>query len=496
LTGKETCKKFLERTVDQLWAEIAAHLKTVDRFSLIRAALQNNEAILRDREHWSNTARALIAIHEDKEDVRAVAHKRETERIRASLAGRVLIEMAICVAMNAGAGASKSDYDSLIARVISLIETAHVRDAMRYDLCPSRLEIHPNGFIGIDNNLIEDAVRKYNSESFGEQFRQASARYEHLYQIKEQRRDLQEIYSPEFLLAFEAEYGLTLERYIDVIAELWQVGVDLKECVVSMETPSLIERLLRREISDVDAMQFLNSFALQPRPKWEEVERPFRKQDFYPWRYQRRLSLTMRPIVWDGNVNRGQIIYGLQALVVSMSYLLGNIELGWLQQDNATSAEMKKLIGGISDTKGKEFEDEVSNRLQSSEWNTKVRIRLSSMGGPEELGDVDVFAWNKNNQRILAIECKRLKAARTVGEVGEQLKEFQGEARDRLGRHFQRIEWLNSNSKQAAAYLGIPFEDCLFSPLLVTNTIVPMQFKAGLPLKTEDIITLDSLIAN
>lgn len=152
----------------------------------------------------------------------------------------------------------------------------------------------------------------------------------------------------------------------------------------------------------------------------------------------------------------------------------------------------EKLIGGISGTKGTEFEDEVSNRLQSLQWNTKVRVKLSSMGGPQELGDVDVFAWNKNNPNILAIECKRLKAARTVGEVGEQLKEFQGEAKDSLGRHLKRMEWLNSNLDKAIDYLGIPGKG-LFRPLLVTNTIVPMQFKTSLPIQPDEIIPIDSL---
>lgn len=342
LSGKDTCSRYLERAVDQIWTVIFKHLKQVDRGSLIRLTLSNNEAILRDREHWSQTARALFAIHGDQEDVKAVAQKRETERVRASLASRVLVEMAICTASDGGPVASKSDYDTLIANVITLIELAYLRDAMRYDLYPHKLEIHPNGFIGVDNDLVEDTVRKYNTETSNEAFRKASENYEHHYRVKKERRPIEETYSPAFLSAFKAEYGLHLNRYIDVVAELWEIGMEMKDCIVSMEVPSFVERLIqKRSLSEIECIQFLNSFALQPRPKWDEVNRPFRSRDFYPWRYQRRLSLLMRPVVWSGNAHAGQIVVGLQALALSMSYLLGNIELGWMQQENVISEEMK-----------------------------------------------------------------------------------------------------------------------------------------------------------
>jgi hypothetical protein len=452
LSGAGLCIPLLEKVVEKLWSEIAQQLCFVDRPTLIFLALENTEALLKDREHWNNTARALLATHEDKDDVRAVFRKRETDRTRAALASRVLVEMAICGANHIGRPASKSDYDSLVAKIVVLIEFAYWRDALRNNLAPERLEIRQNGFIEVDSALVDEAVSRYNLETFNESFNKAKSDYYSLYEKKKTRHSLSEVYPEEFLSAFVAEYGLTLDKYVETVAELFDMGLATQKSVIKMTEDEFKSCLKDRiGLSERDCLQFLHSFALQERARWDQVPSQFNKRDFYPWRYQRRLSLMMRPVVWLKGI--GTLIYGLQSLAQSMNYLLANIELGWLQQSSAISKEMKALIGSISDQKGKDFELATAAALERVGWTVRPRIKLSAMGGPADLGDVDVFAWKNGREDILAIECKRLKAARTVGEVGEQLKEFRGEASDKLGRHLQRLEWLRSNREKTLSFL-------------------------------------------
>lgn len=131
--------------------------------------------------------------------------------------------------------------------------------------------------------------------------------------------------------------------------------------------------------------------------------------------------------------------------------------------------------------------------FQKDKWKTRQRLLLSSLGAPVELGDIDVLAWRQDGLGLIAIECKRLKPARTVGEIGEQLSKFKGEALDRLARHTKRLHWLNANSDSVRLQLGIPKSDLLFEGLLVTNVIVPMQYVKDLPLPPDKIVPIGKL---
>jgi len=176
-----------------------------------------------------------------------------------------------------------------------------------------------------------------------------------------------------------------------------------------------------------------------------------------------------------------------------MDYVFGRIENGWLDTESVKSDEMKSYIGTVAREEGEAFEAEVAAYFPEDKWKTHQRLLLSSLGAPAELGDLDVLAWREDGQRLIAIECKRLKPARTVGEIGEQLSKFKGEALDRLTRHIKRLHWLNTNSDSVRSQLAIPKRDALFEGLLVTNVIVPMQYVEDLPLPPDKIVPLGKL---
>lgn len=106
---------------------------------------------------------------------------------------------------------------------------------------------------------------------------------------------------------------------------------------------------------------------------------------------------------------------------------------------------------------------------------------------------MDVIAWKDDGTRLLAIESKRLKPARTVGEIGEQLAKFKGDAKDLLDRHLKRVAWLQGEMQRVKEVLKLPHTLSDVTPLLVTNTSVPMQFCDDLPLGKEQILSIAKL---
>jgi len=201
----------------------------------------------------------------------------------------------------------------------------------------------------------------------------------------------------------------------------------------------------------------------------------------------------MRSLVIVHPSEAGLCIFGIQTAGQSLDYVLGRINEGWLSTETVSSAEMKVHIGRVAEEKGEEFEAHVATHFREPQWKALQRVQLKSLGAPPDLGDVDVLTWRCDGERSIAIECKRLKPARTVGEVGEQLLKFKGEARDRLDRHLNRIAWLNANPDVVGARLGIPRREREFESLLVTNVIVPLQYVANLPLPPDRILPLSKL---
>jgi hypothetical protein len=118
---------------------------------------------------------------------------------------------------------------------------------------------------------------------------------------------------------------------------------------------------------------------------------------------------------------------------------------------------------------------------------------MKDLGASEEFGDIDVMAWRGSKNSLLVIECKRLKPARTVGEVCEQLQEFAGEASDRLNKHLKRVEWINSNLDLVEGSLKLDLKPKSVVPLMVTNVVVPMQFNKDLPLSNDLIVPLKDM---
>src|SRR5580700_11587711 len=97
------------------------------------------------------------------------------------------------------------------------------------------------------------------------------------------------------------------------------------------------------------------------------------------------------------------------------------------------------------------------------------------------MGDIDVLAWTEARDTALVIECKYLRFARTVGEVGEQLRRFRGRPGDDLHVHMERVKWLMKNPGSLKRKIGLR-DGFRMHQLLVTEKLVPIAFVEGLPI--------------
>jgi hypothetical protein len=495
---REEATDALNRLVDIVWQDLKQRLTIINGPSLVQMALDNNEAAIRDRKWWRRTARALTALYEDSDDVARVDGERENGRALAIHAGRILVEMAVPTCpTEGGRNPSLSDFDSLLARVATIVDLAADSDAIHGGLAEGKIRIHPNGQVQANRSLIASVANPYAMQLHAVGFREAIESYDHLFRerARTESGDGQAAFAaPDFAAAFRAEYRIDPDQFLEATGEFVDLAIERGTLVTMTSRREISDRLCenrRFSTSDVDAL--LKFLALLPRNRWDATPQGFQMRDWLPWKYRRRLSLVARPIVLFGKQPDSPLLYGVNQLVLGTSFLLEGIENASLPNEFFASAEMQRYRGSVAEVRGHEFEETVAAALGELGWKTQVSVQMPSLGASAELGDVDVVAWHPEDPRLLLIECKRLQTARGVGEIVERLNQFRGDSTDRLGRHLRRVEWIQANFPAVTRSLHLPSAVIQVVPLLVVNADVPMQFQRDLPLPPEQILPLHRL---
>ena len=490
---------FLNKVVDRLWRAIKTDLAELNGPSLVEMLIGNTEAILWDRQHWQRTARAIAGFHGSSENITLVSARRESDRARAAHASRVLVEMAICASRSKGGRPSSlSKMDRLVAAVGLLVELASDSDAIRGGFAKAEVRVFLNGAIACDEDFLRSVVTQYGIETHSNDFREAIGRYDDLFKTPDrggESSDADEAPDASFREAFLAEFGITTDRFISGLAELFDLAHQEKALCVSTTREVIKTRLAdNRRFSPAEAEAFAQMMSLVPRPHWDETPSGYTPRDWYPWRFRRRLSVVARPLVCVGDTSTDRCVYGVHQLGASVSYLFGAMREAWLPEEYFVSDAMQRFRGARANAIGHKFTREVGADLQSAGYEVRIELEMSWLGASAEFGDLDVVAWRYPDPHVWLIECKKLLPARTVGEIVERLRQFRGESDDLLAKHLRRVEWVQANAAGVSSRLGLS-QAHVFIPILSTNIPVPMQFVSELPLPSKQITTRDRLVS-
>jgi len=487
---KSECNKFLHMTVKKIWKELRTLLRQFDRTSVIRQTLAVNEAILQDRDQWRRTAQAVISLYNPVENVFMIAQSREHDRSQVALPARTILEMAICECPDSGGRIlSQWDLDEILAKAALLLEVATDSDAINADLINPKIELHANGEYGINRDFHDTVIRPFLENYFKEEFEDAASNYYKLYQRERpnKQKKADKFYSNKFISAFTAEFGLSPDESIDGIAELLDLAVELDNVVIEITLGLLHKRLIERRGLSLSAYNcFLKTFGLFHRPAWDKPPSGFKNKDLNPWRFSRRLSSVVRPLLIFGEKENDKVLFGAGALRQSFGYIFDRIEQGQFPQTFFTSQEMKSYCGTVNHQRGHLFTKSVAETFHNKGWEVRIEVQMTELGAQSELGDIDVLAW-KSHKEILIIECKRLQFARTVAEVAEICRRFRGEVNDDLDKHLRRFAWVKEHPLNLERIMGFSAVSSQIDIRLITNTHVPIKYLTSLPISVDKI---------
>lgn len=433
----------------------------------------------------------MIALYSTADNVFAVAQTQEEKRNHVALPARTILEMAICECPTSGGRQlSRWGLDEILAKAALLIEVATDSDAINSELVEPTVQLHANGEYTIDRSFYETVIRPFVSNYLREEFQGDASAYSKLYRRRKpaERTRADEIYSADFVNAFTMEFGLTPDEAVDGLAELMELAVECDSVVVQTTLGKLRERLLNRRSLSADACHaFVKTFGLFHRPAWDHPPAGFTKKDLYPWRFRRRLSAIVRPLLVFGEQDCAEVFYGAGALQLGFSYLLERTEQGQLPgKEFFTTTEMRRYIGTVNKERGHAFTKSVADTLRKEGWQARSEVQMTELGASAELGDIDVIAW-KSTGDIRLIECKRLQLARTIAEIAEVCSRFRGEAKDDLDKHVRRIAWVNQHASNLERIIGFSPSKNRIDARLVTNIDVPMRYLVSLPIPVDKI---------
>ncbi|MDE3256233.1 MAG: hypothetical protein OYM47_00155 [Gemmatimonadota bacterium] len=495
IPSSQACE-LLNDAVDEVWMRIRSRLVELSRESVVERSLMNYVAARKEHRDWMRSMAAQLSLY-DYSAVMAYANDRALRRDTAALASRVIAEMALCTSSyGTGSACAGSDLDFLVAEVSTLLECAVQSDALRFGLATRPPTMHLNGSFGFDQSATV-ATKLLTTEHWQRTFRDAA---------KDERAggegdDDDELADPDFPSAFLAEFGLTLEHYGSFIHLVTLEALESNVAHLRLRKTEVLQRL--RQSGATNPNRAFDAFALAPRAEWNEKHpENAEPRDWWPWRYNRRLSIMRRPLVQLSNEIDPTVIIFPSIIGGTLRYVC-QAAFGDLPGTLFDSREMNACIGRAADRSGHEFARRVERQLGELGWKTKREVSLTRFGGDKDLGDIDVLAWQPANGLVYAVECKSLRLDRTCGEIAGRLAEYSSGTfdgkRSLLQRHLDRVSYLESNRSRLAAVVGIPADALTLRSALVTEQLFSMQF-AGKAREMLDLVTdyelLESAFSN
>lgn len=267
IVGKSECTSYLNSVVKSLIEEICSSLHGLDRRNLLMRLLHNHELAARDREVWLNTAQAALALRNDRDGAVRTIILRQMELNACTLTCRILLEAAVCgCPINGGRLPGDLDISRLMAKASLVFHVGGWSHAVHWGAMEAHIRVTPFGDVHMDHSF-EDSVLDPHGRITAEGVVQQSVEtYAKRYSPVEPGLAATGLLEAEFLQAWHAEFGISLDAMRLFIDRIERVGVERSEAIVNMRRSEL-----RQMISESAAVTFesaasiLGAFTLTPR---------------------------------------------------------------------------------------------------------------------------------------------------------------------------------------------------------------------------------------
>lgn len=488
LTTKDQKTEFLHHAVDVLLEKLNSLVRNFDKKFLLKSLISNHETLIFQKEHNKLLHPAQIICFGDNEEKRQLFFETERQISESALATRALIEYVAAEQDKSGhRQAGNDDIESLLSIMSNVINFGGICDAIQFDMADHNIAKLLSGRYVIADNDFNQNFERFASartrEAVNNQVETFGKRMEHLANLDpntsvENPSDLYKIDA-----AFSTDWGISYSAIVLLLESCYLISMKQKRSVIEMPEKDFVEAIfgLCPELDKETIQNGLRHLVLEKRESYLIPPKGMDVKEIRPWIYNRELSNLRRPIVrWrlDGHTN---LIFGFRSCQLAVLQLTDLLYSGRLKNGGKS---IDRLLGKFQSDKGKTFNEHVREWLKEHTilkvWEYDVPMKpKSALKTSEDLGDIDVLAYDIVNNIVYSIECKNTNTAKNVREMKKEMDDYLGRDGNQkkvlVMKHLRRHHWLISHITQVRDFVGAMTNPSIKSVML-TSEVIPTSY--------------------
>jgi hypothetical protein len=490
ISGLEGCLKAAQDYRDACLGQLILAIRPLDRIPLLRTCLDYHQRAIGELRIWDATAAASSATLGRDSDlsVSMINTQHALEMIRAS---SILAELAACEAGKCGGeDPNPMLVDELLALCIEAFLGGDAATALLNGRGPDHIRTTLDGRVLVDPSFSEQTIRPmlnaYHALRRAEVSSEQSA-------IESPEHTEKPPANPEELSrVLAAEYGAGLAELRELPFGCSLIAQRLSSPVLHLPASQLASRLKTLGVCDVPNLPgTLRRLTLRRRASYFSALGDLTPRDIDLARFSRPHSLISRPLIQVDDDPDPVLMLAPALVQRSFEFIVTGALSGILQGDFWTSSEMQSYTGKRGSEIGLAFNRQIAEEVRicglvafdsvSPTWVTNSKATEVT----RRLGDIDVLAVDKDNNRIWVIEAKDLQLCRTQGETARRMSDYQGKLDgrsrpDKLLRHLRRVHYIRENAALCIDRLGLRGAPEVRG-LLVVSLPQPISPAGGLP---------------
>ncbi|RFB12716.1 hypothetical protein DZB84_18370 [Bacillus sp. HNG] len=451
----ENQKEVINNVVGYLFSEIERIISGLkDPEHILQILMLHYEALIHKREEKRITITTTLHCFSNRKSMIDKINEDLNNFNKLSVSLRFLIEYVGACPPREGTNVfSLEIFDRLIALSSMLIQWANNSDLINYQLADLQVSMLPSQRLGTKHdNAYFSASTKFFRQHSSETLNNAIESYDSIWKDKiHSNKD--EIDSD----IVDAEFGVSFNDFFNFISNVSDIGREIRpevKCLSIEKFNNLLQSKYSMYIQTINNV--LNILCLKERRKFLSPPDSFRKEDIFPWKFNRELSYLRRPFIINGD----NVLWSNRHLYYCGRHLIDLCLGGRLK---AKSEKMKRLISKYQNINGERFNDLIESLFIPFDFViTKGRVKKFGNkkieGVKGDLGDIDVLVINPKKKVIYVIECKDLSVARNPYEINYELNNmFIGTKKKPsiMEKHLKRTDWIRTNIKLVLNTFGI-----------------------------------------
>ena len=359
-------------------------------------------------------------------------------------------------------------YERLLAICSLIIDWAYKNDLFFYRIFNTPIEILQSDRIGMKQDEF-NKLTILNSYAREEQLNRISSPspIENLPQtefpnIQQELND-----------AFIDEYSFSFNDFSQCILEFVSYGdlseVDVKKADKDELITSIIDKLPNLSREKVE--KIIKCISLSIRDDYLKPEPPLRKEDVYPWRFNRELSFTRRPVI----IRNNEVIWGNRQLFHMLMFTIDLIYEGKLK---TRGRKLTELIGKISNKRGRDFNNKVYNKIIGihglivDKNLKKINHKSIADDHGNTLGDIDLLYIVLDKKQIVVAEVKDFNFSKSPYEMDCEYRNMfvdDGNKKCFATRHHNRAIWVKNHIEDIKAQYRLQGDGWAIKEIFIVN---------------------------